>query len=286
MTKTQSENMKLWDSVCVTDPAVTKAVSMGQRKYTAICAQSQVKEATRLWGSMGGKWGVRDESYNIHGEPEKSEYCVYLGTLYYPDGEILIHSDIEIQFSSGKRKGLYNENFSKKAATDALTKGLSKLGFNADIFEGKFDDNKYMAEAKAAAEKSRKTTKKTDPPPSQKTIAPEITARQKIINEIGVILKSDKFNDEDRTGVRVEISLVKTNIGLEAIRAVWQGKLNRLEDDFVDDIPTEPVTSAANDDGGKLTDKKSADQDLFDDDEKTVGKEAGNAKGLDDEIMF
>ena len=32
----------------------------------------------------------------------------------------------------------------KKVATDALTKGLSKLGFNADVFMGKFDDNKYV----------------------------------------------------------------------------------------------------------------------------------------------
>ena len=34
----------------------------------------------------------------------------------------------------------------KKAGTDALTKCLSYLGFNADIFMGKFDDNKYVAE--------------------------------------------------------------------------------------------------------------------------------------------
>ena len=32
----------------------------------------------------------------------------------------------------------------KKVATDALTKGLSKLGFNADVFMGMFDDNKYV----------------------------------------------------------------------------------------------------------------------------------------------
>ena len=25
-----------------------------------------------------------------------------------------------------------------------LTKGLSKLGFNADVFMGRFDDNKYV----------------------------------------------------------------------------------------------------------------------------------------------
>jgi hypothetical protein len=43
----------------------------------------------------------------------------------------------------------------KKVATDALTKGLSKLGFNADVFLGLYDDNKYVAGAKAAFETKR-----------------------------------------------------------------------------------------------------------------------------------
>ena len=33
-------------------------------------------------------------------------------------------------------------------STDALTKGLSKLGFNADIFLGKWDDNRYVSQRK------------------------------------------------------------------------------------------------------------------------------------------
>ncbi len=32
----------------------------------------------------------------------------------------------------------------KKVSTDALTKGLSKLGFNSDIFLGMWDDNRYV----------------------------------------------------------------------------------------------------------------------------------------------
>ena len=32
----------------------------------------------------------------------------------------------------------------KKATTDGLTKCLTYLGFNADVFLGKFDDNKYV----------------------------------------------------------------------------------------------------------------------------------------------
>ena len=39
-----------------------------------------------------------------------------------------------------------DDNFAKKLETDALTKAISKLGFNADIFMGKFDDTRYLAE--------------------------------------------------------------------------------------------------------------------------------------------
>ena len=41
-----------------------------------------------------------------------------------------------------------DDNFAKKLETDTLTKAISKLGFNADIFMGKFDDTKYLAEIK------------------------------------------------------------------------------------------------------------------------------------------
>jgi hypothetical protein len=39
-----------------------------------------------------------------------------------------------------------DDNFAKKLETDTLTKAISKLGFNADIFMGKFDDTRYLAE--------------------------------------------------------------------------------------------------------------------------------------------
>jgi hypothetical protein len=59
------------------------------------------------------------------------------GTKVFP--LIPIHSSIRYQVN-----GRIDDDFFKKVATDALTKGLSKLGFNADVFMGKFDDNKYV----------------------------------------------------------------------------------------------------------------------------------------------
>lgn len=45
-------------------------------------------------------------------------------------------------------KGKTDDDFAKKLETDMITKALSRLGFNADVFMGKFDDNKYVAKMK------------------------------------------------------------------------------------------------------------------------------------------
>ncbi len=75
---------------------------------------------------------------------------MYRGTLYYPGGEFGICSDIDLFTYSQKYKNWSRNNDPcKKARTDALTKGLSELGFNADVFLGLYDDNKYVAERQA-----------------------------------------------------------------------------------------------------------------------------------------
>jgi hypothetical protein len=48
-----------------------------------------------------------------------------------------------------------NSDIFKKATTDALTKGLSVLGFNADVFLGLWDDNKYVQEQKRQEQEER-----------------------------------------------------------------------------------------------------------------------------------
>ena len=48
-----------------------------------------------------------------------------------------------------------DEDAVKKAVTDGLTKCLSYLGFNADVFLGLFDDNKYVQAAANATAKAK-----------------------------------------------------------------------------------------------------------------------------------
>ena len=141
MAKKKNNNMVLWESVCETDPKYTKKVNQ-RGGFTAIGAQSQVMKATEMFGAFGYGWGVREERI------ERWQDCglvVYQATLWFlqdgvaEEGEVPLHSSIK--YSSN---GRIDDDFFKKVATDALTKGLSKLGFNADVFMGMFDDNKYV----------------------------------------------------------------------------------------------------------------------------------------------
>lgn len=156
------DNMKLWNQVCETDPRWTKLVTLGPRRFTAIDAQKQIKLATELWGPYGGKWGVKDLDWGYvwgkEGEPPLS--ITLDAVFYYPleweqvserTGEqIQMGATNSFQISSDMAWKV-NGDCRKKLLTDLTTKALSKLGFNSDVFEGKFDDNQYVEEMRLRA---------------------------------------------------------------------------------------------------------------------------------------
>lgn len=139
-TETLNNNMKLWDAVCETDPSNTKPSDYG-RKYTAIDPHSQVMAATKQFGAAGEGWGweVVDVQY-----PPNDTVAVRIRVWHGVRGSY---------FEQWGQCGVYTNNDKtkddqecmKKATTDGLTKCLSYLGFNADVFLGKFDDSKYVA---------------------------------------------------------------------------------------------------------------------------------------------
>ncbi len=136
--------MELWNEVCTTDPAHTKRINQ-RGGFTAIDAQYQIKRATEIWGPMGEAWGIRDCKYGYvsenHGGNQMIRECWFEGTFFYPDGTIEISTDM--QWRAG-------DECRKKLRTNAITKALSQLGFNSDVFEGRFDDNAYVAEQRRA----------------------------------------------------------------------------------------------------------------------------------------
>jgi hypothetical protein len=133
-----SGNLRIWSAVEKTDPAHTKKVNQ-RGGFTAISAHYQVMRATEVFGPIGEGWGY------TNGEPIFTEGLVVVPvTIWHGDRSNTfgpLYGSADMRDSRGK----VDSDAPKKASTDGLTKGLSQLGFNADVFLGKFDDNKYVA---------------------------------------------------------------------------------------------------------------------------------------------
>jgi len=170
MTNKENANMTLWNSVDTTNPANASRISEKGAKLTAIDAYSQIKKATKLWGAFGDGWGVRDETFTQFGEG-LDMLIVYQANLYYGENKnniIPLASGYPLapKFSKGQKM---DSDCIKKVRTDALTKGLSMLGFNADIFMGAFDGNKYL--------------NKPTPPSTKKGLTKEQSLQFKLLYE-------------------------------------------------------------------------------------------------------
>jgi hypothetical protein len=139
--------MDLWNRVKTSDPKYLKKVSFGSRHFTAIDPQYQVRSATEQFGPVGDGWGWHADS-KVH---------------HLSNGDAAIISDVTIWHGTqantfgpfpGCRKlfdaakGRLAEDAPKMSVTDGLTKGLSHLGFNADVFLGEMDGNKYASDSK------------------------------------------------------------------------------------------------------------------------------------------
>ena len=132
------DNMKLWDAVSVTDPDTTRKVNQ-RGGFTAICAQAQLKEATKLWGPYGDAWGLAELQWEYIKTGDTIFEVALTAEFYYPGGSFPMSNDMAYKVGNEIRK---------KLITDMRSKCLSTLGFNSDVFEGRFDDNRYVAQVR------------------------------------------------------------------------------------------------------------------------------------------
>ena len=188
-------NMKLWSQVCETDPQFTKKADT-RGGFTAICAQYQRKTATNLWGPYGSSWGMKDLAWDYVRNAAGDVIELYLSAVFFCPG-----SNFEIAGDIAYRPG---NDCHKKLQTDITTKALSMLGFNSDVFEGKFDDNKYIEKMKGkyADKKPAKKTTKNDGD------MPELTEQNiKVLNSI-----FEYFTNNTPKGKKVDPDLFRAAI--------------------------------------------------------------------------
>ena len=180
MTQASKSNMELWEAVKEPDHTLsdkaTKVVP-GGAGLTSIDPFTLYAMATRLWGPMGLAYGHADDQvpglinsgYSVSHIPaypcwgfEEVETKVEAGEhtttvkLWYPHptgkmAYVLGKGCTELP-PAGKRA---QTDVAKKSYTDACTNAMSKVGFGASVYLGKYNDSKYAVEVKERQQRAR-----------------------------------------------------------------------------------------------------------------------------------
>lgn len=137
----ENDNLKLWKSVEKTDPKHTKKAKISGMSITAIAPQYQVLKATEQFGPYAVNWGFSNIEFDFS-LIESHKLVVFKGDFFCPEGKCQIVNSAKIYMD--RAETMVDADFAKKMETDALTKVLSKMGFNADVFMGRYDDHKYV----------------------------------------------------------------------------------------------------------------------------------------------
>ena len=184
----REKNIKLWRSVEQTPTSQTKKAKLGQLQITAVKPHFQRQKATEIFGPYGMGWGivVGSETFNRTqiGDTHLLHYnAVLFYTIEKSKHEFPICASLKEAFITDGGKGYLkiDDCAMKKVSTDALTKGLSFLGFSADVFHGLYDDSTYISKLKDAEdtkEKQDKIGEKQDYQKWRSTVVAEILTCQ------------------------------------------------------------------------------------------------------------
>jgi hypothetical protein len=206
-------NTALWNKVFETDPKYTKFVKVG-RGFTTIDAYYQVKRATEVFGPVGHGWGWdTDETYT-------DGMVVVKIHLWYKHPDTGEASQPVVHFGCkalANKSGRINEDAVKSATTDALTKALSYIGFNGDVFMGKFDDNKYVAQMRDKFDDSAPVDPEEEA--AQATLMADLSMRISTAPDLGNL-----------ESLRPDLSAAKAKLSKQMVRDLGTAYINRQKE--------------------------------------------------------
>jgi len=168
------DNMKLWDSVKVTDPLAVKPITGKSYKGDSPKPYWLIQRATEVFGPIGIGWGVMVKSERFERMTEHEVLHVAVVSVWYVlDGK---RSETFDQMGGTKAcyltsKGSYmvDEDAGKKSVTDGMVKCLSMIGFAGDIFSGMWNDSKYVQWAAQETERRVSGEPEQDMSPQART---------------------------------------------------------------------------------------------------------------------
>ncbi len=228
-------NRRYWDVVADIDPKFTKAITGKQYRGTSPNPQYVIRCLTELFGpvGVGFGWKVLVEDFTPLGEK----------TLHWCRIEFW-HTDPACKFESyGQTLAAYptssggfmvDEDAPKKSLTDAIIKAASHIGIAANIFLGRWDDQKYVAEVNAeyrAEEKAKASPPRQDPSPKQPATPAQIADRLiQRFGEIGTAAELEAFTSPDEPAGKAWDKLAKDNAAeSNRVKAAYDKRVKELE---------------------------------------------------------
>ena len=149
-----SDNKALWRRVFTTDPKAVKLITGKQYSGNSPKPYWIIERLTDEFGPCGIGWGfnIMSERFEHFGEGKSAETlhiaCIrFWYVLGDKRGELEQVGQTRASYTTSKDRFLVDEDAPKKSVTDALVKCASYLGFAGDIFSGRWDDSRYVAEA-------------------------------------------------------------------------------------------------------------------------------------------
>lgn len=139
-----TDNLATWKRFADIDPAFTKPITGKAYKGTSPNPQYIIQCLTELFGPVGKGfgWEVLQEGFEPLGE-EVLHWCRI--RFWTQDRTDFFESYGQTKALMKTRNGLMSdEDAPKKSLTDAIVKAASHVGIAANIFLGRWDDQKYV----------------------------------------------------------------------------------------------------------------------------------------------
>ena len=216
-------NKALWNRAFTTDPKAVKAITGKQYNGNSPKPYWIVERLTDEFGPCGIGWGFTILSDRIERFSDTDSLHIAAVRMWYvfdgKRGELEQIGQTKASYLSSKDKFIVDEDAPKKSVTDALVKCASYLGFAGDIFSGRWDDSKYVAEAGAEWE----ARKREADPKRESILADYKEAIQSSTN--GRELKDNAANALKWAGSDVD-AINQINAAIEAKIATGKEKKN------------------------------------------------------------
>lgn len=222
-----TDNLALWNAVERTPQEHTKAITGKSYNGTSPKPHYLVRKATETFGPCGIGWGFNIVSERVEDGAAAGErmHIACVRVWYEWNGK---RGEVEhiggTPFSGVRSSGktFIDEDAPKKSVTDALVKALSMIGFAGDIFMGRYDDSKYIAELREEAKAAS-----APPPPPEIDAEESAQGREQLLRDMD---NCESKNDLTKWG---EAKAARINKLLPQdralIRSAWSARKHAYE---------------------------------------------------------